>query len=107
MAGLEVLTGNEKLNILQCQKLAMDIGFDSCEFDLCGPKGRLRCQWLDAYFGMFCIKGESNFIMVRQFQYQPDVWCENVTPRTAEAEEPPVKSPNSAKPKPRKRSKGA
>lgn len=75
---LEKLTGNDKLNILQCQELAKDIGFDKTTFDLVGPNGRLKCKWLDAYFGFFQIEGEEGFVMANEFKYSSDVHCENV-----------------------------
>ena len=75
---LEKLVGLEKMNILQCKEMAKDIGFDSTTFDLCGPIGRKKAKWLDAYFGIFEIEGVDGFLMASQFQYSPDVWCENV-----------------------------
>ena len=84
MAGVEALVGLEKLSIQQCQSMAQDVGFDSATFDLCGPKGRLKAKWLDAYFGMFQIEGNENFVMAKQFEFAPDVWCENLMPGTKE-----------------------
>jgi len=80
---LERLVGLDKLSILQCQQLAKDVSFDSATFDLCGPKGRMPCKWLDAYMGLFQIDGSEGFVMVSQIQYLPDVWCENLQPPTA------------------------
>ena len=77
---LEKLFRLEKPNILQCQKIAKEIGFDKCEFDLVGPKDRLHCNWLDAYMGIFQIKGQDGFVMVRDFALLPDVYCENIMP---------------------------
>lgn len=69
----------QKMNILQCQEAAKELGFDRATFDLCGPKGRVKAKWLDAYFGFFQIDGSEGFIMASQFQFAPDVWCENLT----------------------------
>jgi len=78
---IEKLHGLEKMNILQCQKMAEDIGYDSAEFDLVGPKKTLKCKWLDAYMGMFTIVGdEGGFLMVSQFQYSHDLYCQNLMP---------------------------
>lgn len=47
MKGLEILTGNKKLTILQCQSLAKEVGFDSTEFMIYGPKGkRKQSGWM-------------------------------------------------------------
>lgn len=78
---IEKLHGLEKMNILQCQKMAEDIGFDSAEFDLVGPNKTLKCKWLDAYMGMFTVEGHGDdFLMVSQFQYAPDLYCQNLVP---------------------------
>jgi len=79
MAGLEILTGNEKLSILQCEAMAKEIGFDKTTFDLVGPTGRLKCKWLDAYMGMFHIIGERTFMVTKQIQYISDIHCENIS----------------------------
>ena len=79
---IEKLIGFEKLSILQCQELAKKIGFDSATFDLCGPKGEIPCRWLDAYMGIFVIKDKpDNFLMASQFQFNNDIWCENLMPK--------------------------
>jgi hypothetical protein len=75
---LEKIVGLEKMNILQCQKLAEDVGYNSTTFDLCGPTEKLKAKWLDAYFGFFEIEGQEGFLMVSQFQFSPNVWCENL-----------------------------
>lgn len=77
--GIERAFGLRRMNILQCQKMAQDIGYDSATFDLCGPKGRLKCKWLDAYLGLFRQEGEDGFMSVQTFQFLPDLWCENLT----------------------------
>ena len=81
MAGLEVVTGNHRLSILQCEELAKEIGFDKMTFDLVGPKGKMKCKWIDAYFGMFQIiepgKESDGFIMSKQLMFSPDIYCEN------------------------------
>lgn len=76
----EALVNLDKLSILQCQKLAQDIGYDGSTFDLCGPKGKLKCTWLDAYFGLFAIENTDGFVMASDFQYAADIHCENLMP---------------------------
>ena len=66
------------MDIYRCQAKAKDIGFDSATFDLVGPSGRLKCKWLDAYFGMFEVEGEEGFITVNQIADADDVYCENL-----------------------------
>lgn len=78
---IEKLIGKDKLTINQCQRLAEGIGFDGATFDLCGPKGKLPAKWLDAYMGLFQIDGQEGFVMVRQFEFRDDVWCENLMPK--------------------------
>ncbi len=77
---IEKILGLEKMNILQCQAIAKDIGFNSATFDLVGPKGRIKAKWLDAYMGMFEIEGMDGIVMAKQFQYLPDVYYENLMP---------------------------
>lgn len=77
---IEKILGLEKMNILQCQEAAQDIGFDSATFDLVGPKGRIKAKWRDAYMGIFQLDGSDGFVMVRQFQFIPDIYCENLLP---------------------------
>jgi len=82
---LEKIVGLKKMNILQCQELAKKIGFDSATFDLCGPKGSVPCQWLDAYMGMFTtIADREHFMMTSQFQFNSDVWCINLMPKISD-----------------------
>ena len=78
MSGLEASVGLEKLSIQQCESLVKKLGFDKATFDLCGPKGKLKAKWLDAYMGIFQIEGQEGFSMTRQFEFHPDVWCENL-----------------------------
>ena len=78
---IEKILGLEKMNILQCQEAAKKIGFDGATFKLCGPTGSLNATWLDAYFGLFQIEGQDGFLSVQQFQFNDDVWCENLMPK--------------------------
>lgn len=80
MSGLEAIVGLKKMTIHQCQELAKDVGFDKATFYLCGPKDRIKAKWLDAYFGLFQVDGDKGFVSVQQFQYNPDVWCEDLMP---------------------------
>ena len=55
------------MNLYQCQKYAEKNGFDSMKFNAHFPTGIRKCQWLDAYFGLFTIEGvtDNSFISVR------------------------------------------
>ena len=68
---------------MQCEDMAKDLGFDKMTFDLVGPTGKLKCQWLDAYFGMFKIidpgQESEGFIMSKQLAYASDLYCENLS----------------------------
>ena len=77
---IEKILGLEKMNILQCQQAAKEIGFDSSTFDLVGPKGRLKAKWLDAYMGLFVFEDSKGFVMVKDFQFVPGLYCENLMP---------------------------
>jgi len=60
----------------ECEELAKDHGFDKATFDLCGPFGRKKAKWLDAYFGMFCLEGDKGFMTVKSVMPY-GVWAEN------------------------------
>ena len=79
---IEKLVGLEKLTINQCESLAQDLG-EGATFDLCGPKGKKPCKWLDAYMGLFQIEGEEGFMMTSQIQFASNLWCENLMPPAA------------------------
>jgi len=79
-----VIAGREKNTLAQCQEIAKELGHDSVTFELCGPKAKLKCKWLDAYYGFFTIDGQDGFIRAQEFVYNDDVWCENI-------QYPPVK----------------
>lgn len=76
---LEKLVGLDKMTIHQCEELAKK--FDGkTEFDLCGPKGKKRAEWLDPWMGLFKIEGSDGFVMVSDFAFMSDLWCENLRP---------------------------
>jgi len=77
---IEQLVGLEKMSIQQCESLAKKFDYDGATFDLCGPKGRIKAKWLDAYMGIFMLEGSDGFNMTNQFEFNPDVWCENLAP---------------------------
>ena len=81
MKGLESLYGKDRLTINQCQEIAKNIGFSSATFDLCGPKGKLPCVWVDAYMGLFSATEDKGkrLMMVSQVMFS-DAWCENLMP---------------------------
>lgn len=83
---LEQIFGKDgKMNIHQCQEIAKRGGYDKMKFDLVGPKGRKSCKWLDAYMGLFTMEGSDGFLMVRDFEFAHDIWCENVMPPESSA----------------------
>lgn len=70
------------MNLYQCQKWAEENDFDSAEFYADFPAGRMKCKWLDAYFGMFNIPNviDDSFLMVSDIDEQyPDLVCEPIT----------------------------
>ncbi len=75
---LENTIGLDRLSIQQCESLAQDFDYDGATFDLVGPTGRLKCTWIDVYMGIFTAEGHEGFMMTRQFQYVPDIYCENL-----------------------------
>jgi len=77
---IEQLVGLEKMSIQQCESLAKKFDYDGATFDLCGPKGKLKCKWLDAYMGIFQIEDSKGFNMTSQFEFNPNMWCENLMP---------------------------
>ena len=78
------ILGIEKMSISQCQELAKKIGSNSATFDLVGPNGRMKAKWLNAYMGLFTLEGRDGFIMVDQIQFIPDLYCENLLPKSEE-----------------------
>jgi hypothetical protein len=78
--GIEEIFGLEKMSVLQCQQAAKDIGFDKATFTLVGPRGELKAKWLDAYMGLFEIEGQEGFLMVKEFQFMPDIYCKDLMP---------------------------
>ncbi len=76
--GIEAAFGLEKMTIHQCQHLAEKLGFDSTEFYLCGPKGKMKAKWLDAYMGLFQVGDEPGFNTVGQIALASNLWCEGL-----------------------------
>jgi hypothetical protein len=73
---------SERMSLVECEDKARDEGFDTATFDLCGPGGRKKCQWLDAYMGMFRMDGESGFVMTNDLK-RMGFWCENFNANAA------------------------
>lgn len=71
---------NGRMTINQCEELAKDIGFDKATFDIVGPLGRIKCKWLDAYYGMFEMidPKEEGFVLTSQVMFIPNIHCENL-----------------------------
>jgi hypothetical protein len=69
----------KKMNLYQCQEAAKKVGFDSARFVATFPCGPVKCQWLDAYFGMFKADVDGlrdGFLMVKEIQKEfPDIEC--------------------------------
>jgi hypothetical protein len=68
-----------KMTLTACERRAQDDdASDKATFDLCGPVGRFRCKWLDAYMGLFVKADDASkgFFMVRDFD-APEIWVEN------------------------------
>jgi hypothetical protein len=83
MNGLEALAGLERMTIHQCQRLTIKLDAPDATFDLCGPKGKKPCKWLDVDMGLFQIDGQDGFCMVSDFEFMPNIWCENLLPKSA------------------------
>lgn len=64
------------MNLYQCENKAKDIGFDKAKFVMACTDGIFECQWLDAYFGLFKIKGLDGFVTTKQIdEMYPDAVC--------------------------------
>jgi hypothetical protein len=65
------------MNLYQCQKYAEKNGFDSVEFTAVFPSGPKKCQWLDAYFGLFKVEGLGDgFVTTKEIDEMfPDLTC--------------------------------
>jgi hypothetical protein len=69
------------MNLHQCQAWAETNGFDSAEFYADFPAGKMKCKWLDAYYGMFSIPNviDDGFLMVKDIDKEyPDLVCEPI-----------------------------
>ena len=70
------------MDLYQCEARAKEIGFDKAVFDAHFSVGKVRCQWVDAYFGIFKadIPGfDDGFLMVKEiYKMFPDLVCENL-----------------------------
>ena len=84
---LEKIVGLKQLSILQCQKLAKEVGFDSTQFDLCGPKGKKKAKWIDAHLGILEIEGVEGAVIVHSLAFVQHLWCENVMPKGQQEED--------------------
>lgn len=76
LAAILFIAKKDKMSILEVEALAKELG-RPISFDLCGPTGRFRCQFLDAYYGIFN-RLEGGAMHVKQFQFVSDIWCENL-----------------------------
>lgn len=69
------------MNLYQCQEKAKDEGFDCATFDAEFPIGTVKCEWLDAYMGIFKIKHpglEDGFVTVQDIDSNyPSIVCSN------------------------------
>lgn len=78
MIEIEKILG-ERCTVGQCREIAKRLGCDSTTFDLCGPTGRKKAKWLDAYLGLFTVEGGTGFMRASDVELLRDLWCENVT----------------------------
>lgn len=55
------------MDIHECERKAIaDGAYDKAQFDLVSPTGAMmHCRWLDAYFGLIQVDGESGFCHTR------------------------------------------
>ena len=51
------------MTLTECEKKAIDIGFNSCQFEIFIPSLNewVKAKWLDAYFGIFEVEGKKGF----------------------------------------------
>ena len=66
-----------QFSIHDCEAMAKKEGYDKATFDLVGATGRIKCKWLDAYFGMFTMEGTPGFMTVNQVVEWGGLHCEN------------------------------
>jgi hypothetical protein len=67
-----------RFHILEVEALAKALdAHDRLTFELVGPKGRFKCKFLDAHYGMF-EREEGGAMNVSTFQFVSDVHCENI-----------------------------
>ena len=69
----------ERMTIHQCELKAQELGYDCTYFDLCGPNGRKRCKWDDAYMGIVTSLESGKLFSVESLYRNPSVWAENVS----------------------------
>lgn len=57
------------MNLIECERVAKDIGFNKAKFTAIFPVGVIECQWVDAYMGLFKIDFDGlrdGFVTVKQ-----------------------------------------
>lgn len=69
----------DKMTMAECEELAKEQGYDKATFDLCGPFGKKKATWLDAYFGFFVLEGQTGFSTSKQAA-EYGLWAENFNP---------------------------
>jgi len=70
----------EPISIVECERLAQDVGYDSTEFYLVGPFGIKQAKWLDAYFGFLTFDGlgDGKMASTQSIAELPNIVCLNV-----------------------------
>lgn len=64
------------MNLYQCEAKAQDNGYDSMKFIAMFPSGPTKCQWFDAYFGLFKIDDHEGFVTTKQIDERfPELVC--------------------------------
>lgn len=73
--GYQEIRGEIIMNLMDCEALAQEKGFDSMEFIAMFPAGPINCKWLDAYMGLFIVNHDElkgKFLKTGDF---PDIIC--------------------------------
>ena len=67
------------MNLYQCQRKAEKIGFDKAKFFAVFPVGLVKCQWIDAYVGIFKVDADKlgdGFVTIDRIDQEfPDLQC--------------------------------
>ena len=74
------------MTLYECERQAQEMPLGRAVFSATFPAGEKECIWLDAYMGLFRIKGLEGFNMTREIERLfPGLEC--TAPREVTAEE--------------------